>query len=87
MSVQPGYEIGRDKHGLTRNERSVLLGLSEGKTLTDIGLGMGLSRQRSAKLAADLVSKGWLFKGEKRGQYMIEAKKLPEITSWKAAQK
>lgn len=82
-NVKPGYKLDRDSHGLTRNERDVLRGLSKGKQLATIGAEMGLSKQRAAKLAADLVVKGWLFKGEKRGQYMIEAKRLGEIGAWK----
>lgn len=82
-NVKPGYKLDRDSHGLTRNERDVLRGLSKGKQLATIGAEMGLSKQRAAKLAADLVGKGWLFKGEKRGQYMIEAKRLGEIAGWK----
>jgi DNA-binding IclR family transcriptional regulator len=60
----------------------VLKGLLEGKTLTAVGLEMELSRQRAAKLAADLVTKGWLLRGEKRGQYAVETKKIPVIRSW-----
>lgn len=82
MGVTPGYKIGRDEHGLTQNEREVLQGLLEGKTLTAVGVEMGLSRQRAAKLAADLVEKEWLIRGEKRGHYAVETKKIPVIRSW-----
>ena len=82
MTVKAGYTIGRDEHGLTENERRVLKGLLQGQTLTAVGHDMGLSRQRTAKLAADLVEKDWLIRGEKRGQYAIEAKKIPVIASW-----
>lgn len=82
MGVEPGYKIGRDEHGLTQNERDVLKGLLEGKTLTAVGGDMDLSRQRAAKLAADLVEKGWLIRGEKRGQYAVETKKIAVIQTW-----
>lgn len=82
MGVEPGYKIGRDENGLTQNERDVLKGLLEGKTLTAVGGDMDLSRQRAAKLASDLVEKGWLIRGEKRGAYAVETKKIAVIQAW-----
>lgn len=82
MAVTAGYKIDRDENGLTENERHVLKLLSGGKNLTVIGKEMELSRQRAAKLAADLVKKGWLSRGEKRGVYMIETTKIAVIAAW-----
>jgi DNA-binding IclR family transcriptional regulator len=82
MGVTPGYKIDRDEHGLTHNEREVLKGMLQGKTLTAVGVEMDLSRQRTAKLASDLVEKGWLIRGEKRGQYAVDTKKIAVIQTW-----
>lgn len=81
-AVKPGYSIGRDEHGLTENEREVLKSLLAGKSLTAAGEELGLSRQRAFQLAAELIKKGWLVKGAKRGQYLIETKKIGEVQTW-----
>lgn len=82
MSVKAGYELGRDENGLTNNEREVLGRMAKGLTPAKVAVEMNLSRQRTSKIAKDLVEKGWLIKGEGRGQYAIEAKKLPEIQTF-----
>ena len=82
MTVKAGYKIERDGNGLTANERAVLKGLLQGKTLTAIGIEHEVSRARSAAIAKELVEKGWLVQGTKRGQYLIETKRITEVQSW-----
>jgi DNA-binding CsgD family transcriptional regulator len=58
MTVEPGYEIGRDGRGLTKREREVLALLVEQLNLVQIGERLGVSKQRAEQLVKSLEKKG-----------------------------
>ena len=62
MSVEAGYQIGRDEHGLTEREREVLGCLMEGKSPAEAAKMLGLSRQRAHQLTVALMEKGVVAK-------------------------
>ena len=56
--TQPGYELDRDRTGLTKREREALRLMEKFQTQQEIADAMGLSRQRVGQLIASLKKKG-----------------------------
>lgn len=57
--VEPGYELDRDKLGLTKQERAVLRRLEKGGLRhADIAKELGVTRQRVSQIVASLRKKG-----------------------------
>lgn len=72
--TKPGYKIDRSDDGLTKREREVYDLLKQGKTLTQIGEALGVTKQRTNQIAKSLESKGRVRReGEKLLFLSVEA--------------
>ena len=62
VGTKPGYQIGRDSHGLTERERQVLVKIVEGLQGPQIAVALGITKQRVDQIQKSLVRKGALEK-------------------------
>ena len=70
-AVRPGYQIGRDGHGLTARERQVLACLAQGMDMPTSGVEIGVSKQRVKQIIDSLVKKEVVGRDEETGQITI----------------
>lgn len=66
MSVPKGYELERDKDGLTHREREVLVAYLQGKTMEAIGKEVGLTKQRVSSIVSAAAKKGAVIESDGR---------------------
>lgn len=65
--TQAGYKLSRDKRGLTKREREVLSRLVLGEQQNEIGVALGVSKQRVGQIVKALEVKGFVKVAENGG--------------------